>query len=99
MKTVDIEIVIKRYHAAHPDGHWFDRDTLRFFGCRLPRTAFEALDGRRFFVTSEHNFDRTRRLFSVRVQGLDGDMDTIGEFQGYTDRATAVREAKRLANE
>jgi len=99
MKTVDIEIVIKRYYAARPDGHWFDRDTKRFFGCRLPKVAFQAADGRRFFVTSEHNFDRTARLYTVRCQGIDGDMDTIGEFQGYSDRSVAVKEAKRLASE
>jgi hypothetical protein len=96
-KTTTIENVIKAYYRGRPDGHWFDKGTLRFFGCRLPQRAFIAENGARYFVTSEDNWDRTARLYTVRVQGLDGDMDTVGQFQCYSDRASATRLAKRLA--
>lgn len=96
-RTIDIETVVKCYHSLVPEGHWFDRDTMRFFGCRLPRVAYVRDDGVAFFVTSEDNFDRTRKLYSVRVQTNDGEIDTVGQFQIYRDGTSARRLAQRLA--
>jgi hypothetical protein len=96
-RTIDIETIVKCYHSMVPTGHWFDRDTCRFFGCRLPRVAYVRDDGVSFFVTSEDNFDRTARLYTVRVQTNDGEIDTVGDFQAYRDGAIARRLARRLA--
>lgn len=41
---------------------FFSKDTMRFFGSKLHGD----IRGRRFFISSEHNFDRTARLFTVR---------------------------------
>ena len=30
-----INKLIKAYYEKHPDGHYFDKDTLRFFGERI----------------------------------------------------------------
>lgn len=72
-------------------GHWFDRDTLRFFN-----TVIESrLIGGRYFVTSERmDLDRVKR-YSVRQAMPDGSIDTIGEFQQYGDLENA-RMAARL---
>ncbi len=35
----------RRYADKQPSGHWFDRRTMKFFGCRLPRTCYMAADG------------------------------------------------------
>lgn len=33
MPNIDsVNQLINEYHSKHPDGHFFDRDTLKFFG-------------------------------------------------------------------
>lgn len=97
MRKVGMLTVKFCYHRAWPEGHWFARDTMRFFGSRLPAYAYEG-GGGCFFVTSEENFDRTTRLYSVRVQTPDGNIKTVGGFQIYRDRRSATNLARRLAD-
>lgn len=59
--------------------HWFSRETIRFFGSRI----VGGIRRGRFFITSEDNFNRTKRLYSVREAMPDGSIETRGEFQGY----------------
>lgn len=81
--------------------HWFDRDTLRFFACRLPGGGFRAPDGRVLFVSSEKAPHGTRR-YTLRVMTASG-IDTVGEFQSYATRAQAygamVRELRATKEE
>ena len=102
MNIIGMESVIKRYYHKCPAGHWFDKGTMRFFASRLAQTGYEnEQSGEVFFVTSEQDKfrDTNPRLYSVRVQRATGEIDTIGEFQGYSSRRVADREARRLANE
>lgn len=83
---------VRRVH----NGHWFDRDTMRFFSCRLPDDNSPLIGGR-YFVSSEQNsgvYDP--RLYTIREALSDGKVETIGEFQGYSTRREAERAAREL---
>lgn len=75
--------------------HFFDRDTLRFFGSRVhPRLYGD------YFVTSEHNFDRTERHYTVRrFTDENGNVETVDGFQNYASYSGAHAAARRLAKE
>lgn len=75
---------------------WFEPDTMRFFSSRVQSTFYGAPDGRAYFVSSERG-PSGRRGYSVRVANLDGSIDTVGEFQGYTTGRAAHAAAKQAA--
>jgi hypothetical protein len=87
---VDMADVRRVYAYRFPDGHWFDRDSMRFFKTRLPRHATATPDnGCYWFVTSEQNPSGIRR-YSVRCMSPTG-MNSIGDgFHRYATRAAAV---------
>lgn len=71
---------------------FFSKDTMRFFGSRVCGDVH----GRRFIITSETNFDRTARLYSVRWFHKYPDATQLSgsglEFQKYStlDEARAA---------
>jgi hypothetical protein len=71
------------------DGHWFDKDAMRFFDSKIESPLIEG----RYFVSSEqcHHSDGTSspRLFTVREVSAEADIDTVGEFQGYKTKRAA----------
>lgn len=75
--------------------HYFDADTMRFFGSRV----LDGVYGGRFFVTSERTgFDRSSpRAYSVREFMPDGTIETYGEFNGYATAGTARTAARNAA--
>lgn len=73
--------------------HFFDASSMRFFDSRAPRST---VDGSRYFVTSERFDYSSPRLFTVRYASVSGEIDTVGEFQGYASRAAAVAAARRV---
>jgi hypothetical protein len=95
MKTIDFSDVRDYYERQQPDGHWFDTGTKKFFGCRLPKVAYSTNEGV-LFVSSELNFDGSRRYYTVRRQTVVGDITTVGEFQQYKTRAEAIAAIKEL---
>jgi hypothetical protein len=90
-----IEDVKKRNQAA---GYfYFEPATLRFFSSQVSDSIYPIEDGVRcYFVTSERNGDRPRR-YSVRIAQVNGDIDTIGEFQEFKTARQAHARAKALA--
>jgi hypothetical protein len=89
--------------AIHDAGsHWFDPDTMRFFGTRvLNGTVFQG-DGGVYFVTSEwdgfRGKDEGKRAYTVRKFVPDSaDIETIGEVYQYHDADDAVEAASTLA--
>lgn len=83
--------------------HFFDRDTLRFFGGRV----HDDLYGGRYFVTSERDqsygslgaaWDGDRR-YTIRMANPDGSIDTVGQFGQYGSRSGAHAAAARYAEE
>lgn len=72
-------------------GHFFDRDTMRFFGSRIESDLYK----NRCFITSEKNFDGTKRYYTVRQFNKDfTSIHTIGEFNKITSKHTAQQIAK-----
>ena len=71
-------------------GHFFDKDTRKFWGTRIETSVFK--NG--CFVTSEDDFDRTERLYTIR-RFTGETIYTVGKFQQYKTKE-AAREAARL---
>lgn len=68
---------------------FFREDTLEFFGSKILNKVY----GGRFFVTSELNFEGNERYYTLRVADIDGDIDTVGEFNQYPTEWAAKRAA------
>lgn len=74
-------------------GHFFDRETLKYWGCRIESSLYK----NRCFVTSELDFNGSRRAFTVRRFSPDFlRIETVGEFQGYALKDTAREAAKEV---
>lgn len=71
-------------------GHWFDPDTMRFFGTRF----CGYLQGGRAFVTSEQVWGDQLRTYGVRYATADGTVHSFGD--RFTDRRAALRLAAQL---
>lgn len=96
MNIIGIAEIEARYQPGE-GRHWFDRDTQRFFRCRLAECGYEAADGSVYFVSSEQNHGMGgpyKRLYTVRVLRGSGKIDTVGEFQQFATASTAARYAK-----
>lgn len=85
---------IERKHC----GHWFSKDTKRFFGSRIPLDCFPS-NGKVYFVSSEYTgFDKRVRAFTVRVYDIKtDDIGTVGEFNGYGTKSQALSAALNCA--
>lgn len=74
---------IKKHKGA--GGHFFDKDTMRFFGSRLETGLYAG----RYFITSESINGLTRsndpdRKYTIREFGDDFKrIDDVGEFQEH----------------
>lgn len=58
---------------------FFSRDTMRFFKSRI----HGGLRRGKYFITSEDNFDGSKRLYTIRLVRYDFSISTVGTFQGY----------------
>lgn len=76
---------------AH-EGYWFEKDTFRFFSSRISWGSLTPVgDSTWLFISSESNYDRTKRFYSLRTINASGDVDTKGDFQRYATLAEAKR--------
>lgn len=74
-------------------GHFFDRETFKYWGSRIESGLYK----NRCFVTSENNFDGSRRAYTVRRFSPDFlHVETVGEFQEHATKWGA-REAAEEA--
>lgn len=73
------------------DCHFFDKDTVKFWGSKVCSRVFK----NNCFVTSEDNFNRTERLYSIRRFTGDS-IETIGEFQAYKTKEEAIKALKQV---
>lgn len=94
MKTIPFYQVTEFYSRNQPDGHWFDAASCRFFKTVLPSVAYETTAGV-LFITRETNPNNLKR-FSVRRQGVDGDIATVGDFHCYASRDWALKAIVKL---
>jgi hypothetical protein len=95
VKTIRFTEVRTAYAQHNPDGHWFDRDSMKFFSTKLPEVAYQTNAGT-LFVTSEVNPSGVK-AYSVR-RYINGDIKTIGDFHSFPTAAAARAEIKRLDN-
>ena len=86
---------LSRYNGNR-NYYFFSPDTMRFFSSRIQTTP--PYKGR-VFVTSERMNWNSPRLYSVRVIQPSGNIETIGDFQGFTTRQSAHRFAEKYAAE
>lgn len=77
---------VKHAVANGPSPHWFSSETMRFFNSKVETALYRG----RWFITSEDNFDRSQRMYSVRYAEDNGDITTIGEFAGYLTHKEAL---------
>jgi hypothetical protein len=81
----------EHYRKNRPDGHWFDADTLRFWGSRFGHTTFTTPnDGTRvYFVSSEYDGPgQEARLYSIRCYDYTtAEVSTIASRQYATEEA------------
>lgn len=94
INTIDFSDV-RDYYERNQNGHWFDAKTLKFFGSRLPKVAYETNAGI-LFISSELDFSGERRYYNVRRQAVDGDIKTVGRFNEFRTRAEALNAIKEL---
>ena len=92
----EIKEANRRYalQSAGIGNHWFDTDTMRFFGTRVHSQVYAG----KYFVTSEYKgFGDYERAYTVREAREDGSIDTVGDFLGYETRAEAHAAARKMA--
>jgi len=91
MPTLETVEDVQRLHR----GHWFDRDTMRFFQTRIPDAR---VYGGRYFISSEQ-FGAPRG-YTVREINLEtGDISTVGKFNSYPSLKAARGAIWALLNE
>lgn len=73
--------------------HFFSEGAMYAFDSRISKNVY----GGRFFVTSELNFDKTARVYTLRMANSDGSIETIGEFGQYATLRAAKRAAMNCA--
>ena len=72
---------------------WFSKDTLRFFNSEV----YSGVYGSGLFITSERMELHMPKLYSVRYARPDGDIATVGKFQGHNTLGWARKAAKQWA--
>jgi len=88
MTTTATVLTLNDIREAHPV--FFSPSSMRFWGSRvIDSTALPFEDGL-LFITSEHNFDRSARLYTIRFANLNT-IEEIGEFQDWATLASAKR--------
>jgi hypothetical protein len=84
---------LERYNSNR-NYYFFQPDTMRFFSSRIQ--TLPPYKGR-VFVTSERRNWNSPRLYSVRVIQPSGNIETVGDFQGFANRQSAHRFAEKYA--
>jgi len=93
-----IDEVKRRAEKGSP--HFFDADTMRFFSSRVSELAWQK-DEIIYFITSEadksyHKHSGSIRAWTVRKSDIDGDITTLGDFQGHETLSQARKAIKEV---
>lgn len=75
--TLKMKAVVKDHKDAGK--HFFDKDTMHCWGSKIETE----LINNEFFITSEDNFDRTKRLYSIRHYDWDTHSIETVSFQQF----------------
>ena len=101
-----LEDEIKR-RAKKGSPHFFDADTMRFFSSRISEVMWQDGDVKNYqtnpiyFITSEADKGSVQhagsaRAFTVRKIDAGGDINKVGEFQGYSTLNKARKAIKDI---
>lgn len=87
----------ERLYTYYNQGHFFSKDTMRFFRSKV-LTDSKVVGDSLYFITSEQGPDGVRRftLRQGKVLGDKMDIDTVGSFQGYATRHRALKALKEV---
>lgn len=96
INEIDIQEVKDKNRGAGQ--FWFSSGAMRFFNSRVGSTAYKDKSGRKaYFISSEKYDYKTPRKYSIRVADLNtGNINTIGDFQEFRTRASAMRRLKEI---
>ncbi|HEY6021303.1 MAG TPA: hypothetical protein VIY48_15780 [Candidatus Paceibacterota bacterium] len=78
---------VKEAHKA-AGGHWFDKDSMKFFNSIVYPELIQHPEGA-YFISSERFDSGSPRLFTVRFASFDGSIATVGEFMGFGSKDNA----------
>lgn len=83
------------YEQWNPEGFFFDPESMDFWGSKISTKLQKREDGCIFFLTIEDNFDRTERLYTLRVliPKHNAGIKTLS-FQNHKDKDKAVEKLK-----
>jgi len=79
-----------RFHNDRNGFCWFEKQTMSFFGSKIESSLLKG----GYFITSEKNFDGTKRLYTIRKVNEDFSINTIGSFQQFTTKQLAIKYLK-----
>ena len=96
-----------RRRSDKKGGHFFDKDAMRFFSSRVSELMWQKGDVKNYqtnpiyFITSEQDRGHIQhagsvRAFTVRKADADGNIDTVGEFQGHATLGDARKEIQSI---
>ena len=78
--------------------HFFDKKTMEFFNSKIESSLIEKNE-KQYFITSEQFTGPGeyigKRLYTIREVKPNGEIKTIGEFQGYNTKQEAKKELKK----
>jgi hypothetical protein len=72
--------------------YFFERSTMRFFNSRIESPLYKG----RYFITSERGSHDILRRYTIREVRPNGDIHTVGKFQGYNFKEDARDAIKNL---
>ena len=82
--------------ANEEAGHYFfSPDTLQFWGSKV----YPRVYGGRYYITSEDNFDRTAKFYSVRRADERGHIETVWGFLEFNTLEQAKRAIEALLSD
>lgn len=87
---------LAKHYQSLTKGHWFDKDTMRFFKCRLDGQVFAGKE-LFFFVSSEKGPDEVRKYTVRSYDPQTGTIDSVEGFQAYKTLVTAKKYAEKEA--
>ena len=87
-------------------GYWFSRDTLAWHGSRIYWNTLTKVEDGWLFITQEDNFDKTKKLFSIRKVFIHRSLDNTDNYgietitwQEHADLASAKSKLAEILKE
>lgn len=88
----------RRLYEHYSCGHWFSKDTMRFFKTKILEGQQKIIGDSIYFITSEVNPSEVK-AFTIRRGYIDGDslsVETVGDFHSIPTRHRAISALKAI---